>query len=203
MSNFVPNEIKRFVPRDPPWITKPLNNMLNRKNRLYKSYKRHGYKEEDKARLGTFRSECQQAIENAKSSYLTNLGNKVNDPNTSQKSYWKIINKVMNKCRAPKIPPLLINNVLILNGREKAKNFIDFFSNQCRLIINDGVLPNFNFLTDKRFDQVPIRLGEIVSLVRNLNPNKASGSDGISGQMLILTSLCPKKWKLVNVIPSF
>ena len=22
MSNFVPNEIKRFVPRDPPWITK-------------------------------------------------------------------------------------------------------------------------------------------------------------------------------------
>ena len=25
MSNFVPNEIKRFVPRDPPWITKPLN----------------------------------------------------------------------------------------------------------------------------------------------------------------------------------
>ena len=68
--------------------------MLNRKNRLYKGYKRHGYKEEDKARLDTFRSECQHAIENAKSSYLTNLGNKVNDPNTSQKSYWKIINRV-------------------------------------------------------------------------------------------------------------
>ena len=157
MSNFVPNEIKRFVPRDPPWITKPLKNMLNRKNRLYKSYKRHGYKEEDKARLDTFRSECQQAIENAKSSYLTNLGNKVNDPNTSQKSYWKIINRVMNKCRAPKIPPLL--NVFILNCRENAKIFNDFLSNQCRLIINDGVFPNFNFLTDKRFDQVSIRLG--------------------------------------------
>ena len=24
MSNFIPNETKRFVPRDPPWITKPL-----------------------------------------------------------------------------------------------------------------------------------------------------------------------------------
>ena len=78
MSNFVPNETKRFVPRDPPWITKPLKNMLNRKNRLYKSYKSHGYKQEDKARLDTFRSECQQAVENAKSLYLTNLGNKVN-----------------------------------------------------------------------------------------------------------------------------
>ena len=75
--------------------------MLNRKNRLYKSYKRHVYREEDKARLDTFRSECQLAVDNAKLSYLTNLGNKVNDPNTSQKIYWKIINRVRNNCRAP------------------------------------------------------------------------------------------------------
>ena len=66
--------------------------MLNRKNRLYKNYKRHGYTEDDKTRLDTFRCECQQAVENAKSTYLTNLGNKVSDPNTQQKSYWKIIN---------------------------------------------------------------------------------------------------------------
>ena len=31
MSNFIPSEIKRIVPRDPPWITKPLKSMLNRK----------------------------------------------------------------------------------------------------------------------------------------------------------------------------
>ena len=102
MSNFVPNEIKRFVPRGHPWINKPLESMLNKKNRLYKS---HGYKGEDKVRLDTFRRECQLAVENAKLSYPTNLGNKVNDPNTSQNSYWKSINRVMNKCRAPKIPP--------------------------------------------------------------------------------------------------
>ena len=40
VTNFVPNETKRFVPRDPPWITRPLRKMLKRKNRLYKSYKR-------------------------------------------------------------------------------------------------------------------------------------------------------------------
>ena len=38
MSNLIPNETKRFVPRDPPWITKPLKTMLNRKNRLFKNY---------------------------------------------------------------------------------------------------------------------------------------------------------------------
>ena len=122
---------------NPPWITKPLKSMLNRKNRLYKSYRRHGYTDEDKVRLDNFRIECQQAVENAKLSYITNLGNKVNDPNTSQKTYWKIINNVMNKCRPPKIPPLLVNNLIILMSRVKARYFNDFFSKQCTPIINN------------------------------------------------------------------
>ena len=57
--------------------------MLNRKNELFKNYKRHRYKEEDKVRLEVFRIECQKAVKTAKSFYLTNMGNKVNDPGTS------------------------------------------------------------------------------------------------------------------------
>ena len=68
MMNFFPNGTKRFVPRDPPWITKTLKTTLNRKNRLFKNYKSHGYKEEDKSRVDAFRIECQKAVENAKSS---------------------------------------------------------------------------------------------------------------------------------------
>ena len=131
--NFIPNETKRFVPRNPPWMTKPLKTMLNRKNRLFSNYKRHGYKAEDKVRLDAFRFECQQAVKTAKLSYLTNLGNKVNNPGISPKSYWKIINRVMNKCRAPKMPPLLVNNLFILNCREKGRYFNDYFSLQCLL----------------------------------------------------------------------
>ena len=123
MSNFIPNETKRFVRRDPPWITKPIKTLLNRKNRLFKNYKKHGYKRENKNRLDTFRMECQQAVETAKLTYLKNLENKVNDPRTSQISYWKIINRMINKCRAPKIPLLLVNNMFILNCNEKAKLF--------------------------------------------------------------------------------
>ena len=221
MSNFIPNETKRFVPRDTPWITKQLKTMLNRKNRLFRNYKKHGYKEEDKKRIDTFRVECKQAVEIAKLSYLTKLGEKVNDPNTSQKSYWKIINRVMNKCRASKIPPVLVNNVFIMNCREKAKLFNDFFSKQCTPIFNSSVLPTINFLTDKRIDDISIQSDEIIRLIRNLNPNKATGSDGISGQMLLLcddsvvlplkiifqnileTSTYPDMWKLANITPIF
>ena len=97
MTNFIPNEIKRIVPRDPPWITKLLKTMFNRKNRLSKNYKRLGYKPEDKVRLGNFRKECQEAVIVAKLNYLINMGDKFNNPNTSRKSYWKIINN--NTCK--------------------------------------------------------------------------------------------------------
>ena len=145
----------------------------------------------------------------------------MNDPNTSQNSYWVIINMVINKCRTLKIPPLLVNNVFILDCKEKAKKINYFFSNQYRLIANNSILPTFNFLTDKRIDQISIRKDEIVSLVRNLNPNKASGSDEISAQMLLvcddtvgtplklilenilISSSYPDVWKLANITPIF
>ena len=85
MSHFIPDEIKGFVPRDPSWMTKSLKTMLNRKNRLFKNDMKHRYKEEDKVRLEVFRIECQKAVETAELFYLTNMGNKVNDPGTSQK----------------------------------------------------------------------------------------------------------------------
>ena len=147
--------------------------MLNRKNKLFNNCKRHGYKAEDKVRLDDFRIECKQAVETAKSSYLRNLSNKVNNSGTSQKSYWKIINRVMNKCRVPKIPPLLVNNMYILNCREKAQLFNDYFSQQCKPVINNNLLPILRFLTDKRMDDVTVENDEIISLIRKINPNKA------------------------------
>ena len=221
MSNFIPNEIKKCSPRDPPWITSQLKSLLNKKNRLYKNYKRHGYKAEDKVRLDAFRIECQQTVEMAKMSYLANLGDKLNSANTSQKSYWKIINRVMNKCRSPKIPPLLANNLFILNCKEKAKHFNDFFSQQCKPIVNSSVLPILYFFTEKIIDHITVKNDEIISLIRKINPGKATGSDGISGQMLLLcddsailplkiifsnilsTSIYPDLWKIANVTPIF
>ena len=86
----------------------------------------------------------------------------------------------MNKCKSPKIPPLLVDNVFILDCKEKAKLFNDFFSKQCELIFNNSRLLQFNFLTDKRLDNIIIQSDELISLIRKLNPNKATGSDGIS-----------------------
>ena len=84
-------------------------------------------------------------------------------------------------------------------------------------MLNNSVLPNITLLTDKKIDQITIGNDEIISLIRNINPT-ATGSDGISGQMLflcvilplkiifrhiLLTSTCPNVWKLSNVTPIF
>ena len=83
------------------------------------------------------------------------------------------------------------------------------------------VLPDFAYLTEKRINNIAISDTDILSILRSLNTNKAAGSDGISGQMLLIcdksvvlplqiifrnileTSTYPDMWKLANVTPIF
>ena len=97
----------------------------------------------------------------------------------------------------------------------------EFFSKQCTLIINDSILPDFQYVTDARIDSIIIKKEDVLSLVRNLNPNKATGSDEISGHMLKIcdesvilplliifrnileSSIYPDQWKQANVVPIY
>ena len=104
----------------------------------------------------------------------------------------------------------------------KGETFVnELFSKECIPITNSSVLPTFNLLTDKIIDSICMHDDEIITLIRNLNPNKASGSDGISAQLLLLcdrsvilpvkitcqnileASTYPGMWKLANVTPVF
>ena len=54
-------------------------------------------------------------------------------------------------------------NQFIFDCMEKAIPFNEFFSQQCKPVINSSVLPNITFLTDKRIDQITIGNDEINS----------------------------------------
>ena len=60
------------------------------------------------------------------------------------------------------------------------------FHYSASLLINNNVLPRLRFLTRKRIDHVTKENDEIISPLRKINPNKSTGSDGISGQMLLI-----------------
>ena len=78
----------------------------------------------------------------------------------------------------------LVNGTFVLNYREKVNLLSDLFSQQCKPVINDSV-PYFSYLTNEKIEQMPIENEDVISLICKLNPNKANGSDGISGQMLL------------------
>ena len=219
MSNFIPNKMIKVYPSDPPWINMDLKRLLRRQQRLYRNYKRHGYNEDDKRRVDAFRDECNIAIQTAKSQYLMKLGRDLGNPNTSQKSYWKILNKFMNKCKAPKIPPILLNNNFIFKAKEKAEVFSKYFSSQCKPLLNNSNLPEFTYLTNHRLSSIPISNDDILSIVRGLDVKKSSGPDGISAKMISLcddsiiyplkiifsnileTGNYPESWKEANITP--
>ena len=74
----------------------------------------------------------------------------------------------MNKCKAPKIPPLVVNNSFLINAKEKAHEFIKYFSSQCTPIESDSTLPDLHFYTDERLSHIPVRNDDILSLIRSL-----------------------------------
>ena len=52
---------------------------------------------------------------------------KLNDPNTSGKTYCSILKSFYNDSKIPLIPPLLVNNKIVSDFTEKANLFNDFF----------------------------------------------------------------------------
>ena len=69
---------------------------------------------------------------------------KLNDPKTSAKAYWSILKTLYNGKKIPLIPPILVNNKLISNFKEKANHFNAFFASQFTPVSNDSALPGTN-----------------------------------------------------------
>ena len=111
---------------------------------------------------------------------------KLIDKATGQKTYWNILNSLLNKCKIPRIPPLLVANKIITNCKEKVKLFNDYFLEQCKPIANNSTLPLYNLITNSNLDHIIINRKLILDIIKNINVNKAHGPDNISGRMIEL-----------------
>ena len=161
-------------------------------------------------------------IEESKLKYYSRLSDKLLDSKTSPKSYWSILKTFLNNKKIPCIPPLLHNGKSIIDFKEKAELFNDFFSKQCSLVNNNSKLPSvLTKKTCKSLSSVEFSTSDILKIIRNLNSNKAHGHNMISVQMLKICdeSICkpivvifrsclengkfPSEWKKANVFPVF
>ena len=110
-SNYIPNQVKTIRPRQAPWITQNVKKFLRKKNHAYKNFVRSGQPDDKLEGIKKMISDGAKLIEDAKSNYLRKTGESLANPGTSSKTYWSLINTVLNKAKVPIIPPLLENGL--------------------------------------------------------------------------------------------
>ena len=163
-SNFIPDNYVKIQLKDPPWITNNLRSMITKQNKQYKKILKNGCLPETKTKVNKFRNDCFDVINLAKNAHLYKMGTKLLDSKSSPKTYWQILNKILNKCSVPRIPPIILNSKLLINCVEKAQCFNKFFLSHCKTNVNNSILPAISYLTDSRLGTIQITENEIKSI---------------------------------------
>ena len=182
---------------------------FNTNNKNYDSY----------LKLQTISTKLSEVILKRKNDYHRKLSDKLNDPETSAKAYWSILKTLYNGKKIPLILPILVNNKLISNFKEKANYFNNFFTSHCILISNGSVLSNSsNSVSNVSLSSIHFEDQDILKIICSVN-NKAYGYDDISIRLWKLcdssivrplsiifknclqTGAFPNNWKKSNVVP--
>ena len=131
-SYYIPNKYIIIDDKDPPWMTKAIKDKINTKKSLCRSKKF--------IELQNLAIDISETISIRKDEYYDHLSKKLNNPNTSAKTYWSTLKSFYKGTKVQLIPPLLVRNKTVLDFTEKANLFNNFFASQCTLISNNSVL---------------------------------------------------------------
>ena len=183
------------------------------------NFVRNGRPENKSEGIQRMVSEGSKLIEDAKRNYFLKAGNTLANPGTARKTYWSLINTVLNKAKIPIILPLLENDLFITDFTEKAQLFNEYFMLQCTTIDTGSQIPQHVPVITTLIDELTIPEEEILDIIRSLNINKAHGWDEMSVKMIKLSdaalivplktifSYClrhgsfPEIWKHAHVVP--
>ena len=186
-SNFIPNQVKTTKPRQVAWLTKTVKHFLKRKNRAYKSFVKNGRPDDKLEGMQSMTSEATRMIEDAKRNYFRKARKTFANPETCSKTYWNLINTVLNKAKIPIIPPLLEDGLFVTDFTEKAQISNDYFILQCTTIDTGSEIPHDAPGPSSLISEFLISDDKILNIIRSLNPNKVHGWDEISVRMIKLS----------------
>ena len=174
-TNYIPNRYITIDDRDPPWMNEIIKNKVKLKKSLHKS---NNFMEIQKLLTADM-------ILKRKGKYYHHLSLKLNNLNTSAKTYWSILKPFYNDSKVPLIPSLLVNNNIVSDFTKRANLFNDFFATQCTPLTSSSVLSStISFKTRSRLNTISFGKEDILKIITNLNVNKAYGHDDISLRML-------------------
>ena len=126
--NYIPHKTKKTDYKTPEWMNTLIISALKKRLILMKRYYRSP-SEYNKETLLNQANECIKLIIEAKQNYIAKMSSKLDCLESASKTYWSIINRILNKKKILNIPPLLGNNKLVSDFQKKLNYLIDTFQN--------------------------------------------------------------------------
>ena len=159
-------------------------------------------------------------IEISKKKYCFKLSRKLAFNKINPKCYWSILKGFLDNKKILCIPPLIHNNLFVVDFKGKSELFNSFFAKQYTHIeTGSNLLSQILRRKNEFLKTINFTEDEIVSVIRKLDPNKAHGHDQISIRMIqicnkatckpshlifsscIESEIVPTEWKMANVVP--
>ena len=220
MDEFIPHTTVKIRSNDKPWY----NSSVRKAYKECEKYFKLKNKTNDEVHIEMYkhkRSLAKNAFRQARKQYYDDLADKIIDPETTPKNYWKLVKSLFNNSKQSTIPTLFDNNSSYTNDKDKADLLNDYFIAQSTLPASNIPLPPFTYLTDARLGRIVILPQDVKKVLLNLNTSKAIGADKISNKLLkeCAESLCiplaeifqqsldegiyPDTWKEAIIAPIF
>ncbi len=182
-------KIVKVRPKDKEWMTGHIHYLINRRDRLYRKYKK-SKSENNHILLKQPQVEVCTAIDIAKSAYFSKLTARMSDPETAPKAYHQLCKRVLFGQSRAAIPPLIDRGKVLSDSESKSNLLNDFFSQNSNL---DPEPKGFALLSVQVRPHPHLRTIEftptkVYTVLKELKINKANGPNNISNRILKETS---------------
>jgi hypothetical protein len=195
----------------PAWIDNEVIHLSHKKKCAFQKWKRTK-KPEDETRYKKLRNNIKNLVNHKYVEYINNTANSLGE---NPKRFWTLLK---DRTKSKSGPTMLTNDgTEETNSKEMCHIFNTYFSSVFNT--KDYVEPEVTVTTHPELANITIDTAEVQKELKNLNPNKAQGPDGLSTRLLkecavelaepiknlinqsISTEKLPMEWKTANVVP--
>lgn len=164
-----------------PWITKPIQQLCKKKDKLFLKWKKDPYNFVLKQDYNKLRNKTHKVIEKEKNNYYTL---EINKNKSNIKELWYILNKLTGRC-SRSIDEVISKafNIPTIDIKTVANGFANHFSksNHAQKSCKSLLLPNLDYVTPQnksiRFKKASC--DDVLKLIKQLDEKKSPGVDNI------------------------
>jgi hypothetical protein len=180
----IPSRTVEIRPKDKPWFTSEIRKAIRKRNRLLK---KHWVKKTTFTwqRYKVQRKSTTSLIRDAKISYYQKLNIQLSDSMLSSKKSWGLVRKTLSTNISSSIPPIQEGTEYIVDSKQKADLFNNFFASQAYVDDTGKSIPVSDYQQNQSYlTLIETTKEEVQVLIGSVNISKACGHDGIGNRIL-------------------